>query len=131
MTETFNTPELLLDRGFSYLLDWCSDDRPFPLNVTGMISMPYSVDLNDLGIFGQRNVSGGAYEEMVLDHFEVMLAEGGGVMALPLHPFVTGQPLRFKHLARALREIAATDGVWLSTATGIADHYLATASVAR
>ncbi|MCU1578693.1 MAG: Polysaccharide deacetylase [Rhodoglobus sp.] len=126
MTETFNTPELLRDLGFSYVLDWCSDDRPFALNVPGMISVPYSVDLNDLGIFGQRTVEGSAYEEMVLDHFEVMLAEGGGVMALPLHPFVTGQPFRFKYLARILRKIAATEGVWMTTATEIADRYLAT-----
>ncbi len=129
MTETFNTPELLRERGFRYVLDWCSDDRPFELNVPGLISVPYSVDLNDLGIFGQRTVSGSAYEEILLDHFEVMLAEGGGVMALPLHPFVTGQPFRFKHLARALRAIAATEGVWMTTATGVADHFMASRTV--
>lgn len=123
MTETLNTPELLRELDFSYVLDWCSDDRPFPLNVPGMISVPYSVDLNDLGIFGQRTVSGSTYEEMVLDHLEVMLAEGGGVMALPLHPFVTGQPLRFKYLARILRAVAETEGVWMTTATEIADLY--------
>ena len=125
MTETLNTPELLRELGFTYLLDWCCDDRPFPLTVPGMVSVPYSVDLNDLGIFGQRMVAGSAYEEMVLDQFEVLLSEGGGVMALPLHPFVTGQPFRFKYLARILRRVAATEGVWLTTATDLADRYLA------
>lgn len=128
MTETFNTPQLLRDLGFEYILDWCSDDRPFALNVDGMISVPYSVDLNDLGIFGQRTVGGDSYERMVLDHLEIMLAEGGGVMALPLHPFVTGQPFRFKYLARILRAVAATDDVWLTTATDVADHFLASPS---
>ena len=125
MTETFNTPALLRELGFDYLLDWCSDDRPFDLNVPGMVSVPYSVDLNDLGIFGQRTVSGSAYEEMVLDQFEMMLEEGGGVMALPLHPFVTGQPFRFKHLRTVLRTIASTEGVWMTTATEIADLHRA------
>lgn len=124
MTETFETPALLRERGFDYLLDWCADDRPFPLNVPGLISVPYSVDLNDLGIFGQRTVEGGAYERMVLDQFEVMHAEGGGVLAIPVHPFVTGTPFRFKYLTRVLQTIAAADDVWLTTATGVADAYL-------
>src|SRR5205823_2318362 len=46
LTETFNTPELLGELGLTYLLDWCSDDQPFPLNVKSrrMISVPYSID---------------------------------------------------------------------------------------
>ncbi len=36
------TPKILKDLGLSYVLDWCADDQPFPLNVPGMISVPYA-----------------------------------------------------------------------------------------
>jgi len=127
LTETAATPRLLHQRGFTYLLDWCCDDRPFPLRQPGMISVPYSLDVNDIGVFVQKATTGSAYEEMVMDQFEVLLAEGGAVMALPVHPFVTGQPFRFKYLARILRTITSTPEVWVTTSADIAERYLASA----
>jgi peptidoglycan/xylan/chitin deacetylase (PgdA/CDA1 family) len=125
LTETAATPRLLRERGFTYLLDWCCDDRPFPLRQPGMISVPYSLDVNDFSVFIGKATTGSAYEEMVLDQFETLLAEGGAVMALPLHPFITGQPFRFKYLARVLRAITANPEVWVTTSTDIAERYLA------
>lgn len=130
LTETAATPRLLRERGFSYLLDWCCDDRPFPLLEPGMISVPYSLDVNDIGVFVEKATTGTAYEEMVMDQFEVLLAEGGAVMALPVHPFVTGQPFRFKYLARILRAITATPEVWVTTSDDIAERYLAASGTA-
>lgn len=132
LTETFATPELLRDLGFTYLLDWCCDDQPFPLNVPGMISVPYSLDVNDIGMFVGHSLSGADYERIVLDQFEQLLADSASaarVMALPIHPFVVGQPFRFKYFARVLREIAASGEVWLTTSDEIAAHYLATTGV--
>jgi allantoinase len=127
LTETFATPRLLRERGFSYLLDWCADDRPFPLTVPGMISVPYSMDVNDIAVFVGQATTGSQYEEMVMDHFEVLLEEGGGVLALPVHPFVVGQPFRFKYLSRVIKAITSHPDVWVTTSTDIADHYLAAA----
>src|SRR5690349_746615 len=50
LTETFETPRILRELGFSYVLDWTSDDQPFALNVPGILSVPYSVELNDIGL---------------------------------------------------------------------------------
>jgi allantoinase len=130
LTETFNTPKILREYGLTYLLDWCCDDRPFPLNIPGMVSVPYSLDVNDIAVFMGKTVTGSAFEEMVLDQFEVLLGEGGGVMALPLHPFVSGQPYRFKYLARVLRAICSHPDVWVTTATDIADAYAASSVLA-
>jgi peptidoglycan/xylan/chitin deacetylase (PgdA/CDA1 family) len=127
LSETFATPRLLRERGFTYLLDWCADDRPFPLTVPGMISVPYSMDVNDIGLFVGKATTGSDYEQIVMDHFEVLLAEGGNVMALPVHPFVVGQPFRFKYLSRVLKAITSHPDVWVTTSTDIADHYLASA----
>ena len=50
LTETFETPRLLEELGLSYVLDWTNDDQPYPLTIPGMLSVPYSVELNDLGL---------------------------------------------------------------------------------
>ena len=50
ITNTLDTFELAAECGYDYTADLYHDDQPFPLNVkTGkLISMPYSVDINDV-----------------------------------------------------------------------------------
>lgn len=126
LTETSSTPALLGELGYQYVLDWCNDDQPYRLNHPGMLSVPYHIELNDLPFFVSRHGTGPQYEQAVLDQLEVLLAEGarsGMVLALPIHPFVIGQPFRFKYFAAVLRRIVGTDGVWVSTAGEIARHF--------
>jgi peptidoglycan/xylan/chitin deacetylase (PgdA/CDA1 family) len=128
LTETLQTPHLLRELGFTYLLDWCSDDQPYPLTIPGMISVPYTVELNDVTLFVGRNLSGEDYERLVADQLEQLLIDGettGRVMALSLHPFIVNQPFRHKYLGRALRRIVETEGVWVTTSDEIAEHYIA------
>ncbi|MFF6980289.1 polysaccharide deacetylase family protein [Streptomyces sp. NPDC008343] len=129
LTETLATPQMLADGGINYLLDWCCDDQPFPLNIPGMLSVPYSLDVNDFLMFVTNpGLSGPDYERVVLDQFEQLLedsANTGRVMALPLHTFIIGQPYRAKYLARVLRTITSTREVWVCTSDDIADHYKA------
>jgi allantoinase len=118
LTETFQTPALLAELGLGYVLDWTNDDQPYWLNVPGILSVPYSVELNDLGLFGFKGVSGPDFVQIVKDQFEQLYADAaagsGRVMALALHPFVIGQPFRAKYLDQALEYLAA----W----PGMADH---------
>jgi allantoinase len=133
LTETFHTPELLADLGFRYLLDWTNDDQPYPLRIPGMISVPYSVELNDLMLFG-NGTTGPEFLQIVTDQYEQLHAESehsGRVMALALHPFSTGQAFRAKYLDRALAYLAAQPDVWLTTSDEIAEHYLRTADPRR
>ena len=126
LTETHNTPQLLSELGYSYVLDWTNDDQPYRLNVPGMLSVPYTLELNDLGLF-LRGLTGPDFLQMVKDQYDVLRAESehsGRVMALALHPFVIGQPFRAKYLDLALEYIAAQPDVWLTTSDDIADHYL-------
>lgn len=128
LTETFETPRLLRELGLSYVLDWCADDQPFPLNVPGMLSVPYSIELNDITMFLGKSLSGEDFCQMVVDQFDQLYKEGaqsGRVMALCLHSFVINQPFRQKYLEKALEYIAKQPGVWLTTSDEIAAHYLA------
>ncbi|MCV7068500.1 polysaccharide deacetylase family protein [Mycolicibacterium farcinogenes] len=122
LTETARTPELLAELGFRYVLDWTNDDQPYPLTVPGMLSVPYSVELNDLLIFG-KGFTGAEFVQMVIDQYEQLRADSatsGRVMALALHPFVIGQPFRHKYLDQALQYLAAQPDAWLTTSDEIA-----------
>jgi peptidoglycan/xylan/chitin deacetylase (PgdA/CDA1 family) len=126
LTETFNTPALLAELGLSYVLDWTNDDQPYRLTVPGMLSVPYTVELNDLGL-AAKGTTGPEFVQLVRDLYEVLSAVGNGrVMALALHPFVTGQAFRAKYFDQALAFLAAQPDVWLTTSDEIAEHYRGT-----
>ena len=69
LTETSNTPDLLAELGLSYVLDWTNDDQPYRLNVPGMLSVPYSVEINDLLLFG-KGFTGPEFLQIVKDQYE-------------------------------------------------------------
>ncbi|WTW94440.1 polysaccharide deacetylase family protein [Streptomycetaceae bacterium NBC_01309] len=126
LTETFNTPELLAELGLDYVLDWTNDDQPYRLNVPGMLSVPYSVELNDISLFVGKSTSGPDFVRIVKDQLDQLYedsADSGRVMALALHPFVIGQAFRHKYLDEALEYVANHEGVWLTTSDEIAEHY--------
>jgi allantoinase len=71
-------------------------------------------------------MDGAAYERIVMDTFEQLLADGestGRVMSLPVHAFIIGQPHRIRYLRRVLETIAGSKDVWLTTSDQIADHF--------
>lgn len=135
LIETFNTPELLAAEGVEYVLDWTNDDQPYPTNIPGLLSLPYSVELNDIGIFVSKGLTGPDFVRMVKDQVDQLAedaADGSGrVMALALHPFITGQAFRTRYLDEALEYVVHHPGVWTTTADTIADHYLAVTGQAR
>jgi allantoinase len=126
LTETFETPRLLKDLGLTYILDWCADDQPFALNVQGLFSVPYSIEINDITLCVGKSLSGADFCQMIVDQFDQLYKDSetsGRVMALCLHPFVSNQPHRQKYLEQALRYISHHEGVWLTTSDEIAAHY--------
>lgn len=126
LNHTFQTPSLLAELGVSYLLDWTADDQPFRLKVPGLLSVPYSVELNDIGLFTMKSHTGPEFVRMLEDQLDQLCddaADSGRVMALALHPFVIGQAFRNRYLDEALAYIAGHEGVWLTTSDEIADHF--------
>ena len=130
LTETANTPALLAELGLTYVCDWCNDDEPYPLAIDGgpMLSLPYSIEANDVTLLAQRGYTGPQYLEVLVDQFDALYEEGrngGKVMAIPLHPFLVGLPFRMRYLQAALEHIAGHEHVWLATSDEIAEWYLA------
>jgi peptidoglycan/xylan/chitin deacetylase (PgdA/CDA1 family) len=123
------TPDLLQEEGYTYLLDWCHDDQPTWMTTRKgrILSVPYPQELNDIPQIVARKREGAEFADMIVDAFEIMSAECATrplVMGLALHPYIVGQPHRFKHLSRALEHLVrkADDKVWFTTAGAIAAH---------
>ena len=123
------TPDLMAEVGLIYHTDWLHDDQPVPIKVKSgkLVSVPYSIELNDVSIFGQH-YEGEYYVQICKDQFDLLYKEGaesGRVMCIPLHPFLIGQPHRAKYLDEVLQYIMSHDGVWQTTADEIAEYYIA------
>ncbi|KAF0815175.1 hypothetical protein IGB42_00252 [Andreprevotia sp. IGB-42] len=128
LSETHHTLDLLAEAGIDYVANWVNDEQPYPMRVKSgaMLSLPYSVELNDYTAFLEQGQSGEAFAQRICDQFDVLYEDGattGRVMAICLHPFLIGHPHRSKHFDRALADITARQDVWLATGSEIADWY--------
>jgi len=85
--------------------------------------MPHASELSDLAIIFQAHQSEAEFAAQIRDQFDVLYAEsatrGGRVMALTLHPWISGQAHRIKAVADALGYIARHAGVWSATGAEI------------
>ena len=128
--ETWNTLDYLAEEGLGYVCDWVNDDQPYMMDVGGrqMVSLPYSMEINDRPAFDRYYRSSDEFELMIRRQFDVLYREGaesGRVMSISLHPFIIGVPHRIWALESGLDYIAGHDDVWFATGEEIVDHYLA------
>lgn len=129
LTHTERTLDLLAEYDFWYTCDLFQDDQPQPLKTrTGkLISMPYSLEVNDVITFGALGMSPQRYADVLKRHFDQLLEESqssGVVMCIPLHAYLISQPHRLDVFAEALRYVSEnSDDVWMTTAVEIAEVY--------
>jgi allantoinase len=126
LQETWNTLEQLVDNGVQYVADWVNDDQPYKMTLEDgrtIMSVPYSTEINDKPAYEHHSRTAREFEEMMRDQFDVLWREGADrarVMAIALHPYITGVPHRIGALDRALDYNCRHDGVWLTTGAEIA-----------
>jgi allantoinase len=131
ISETRLTPDLLAEAGYDYTLNWCHDDQPVALRTRSgraLWAIPYPQEVNDIPMIVGRLMSGEAFAQLVVDHFDEMMRQSSKqplVMGIALHPYLVGQPHRLLHLRRALAHVAkARDAgtVWMTTPGAICRH---------
>ncbi len=130
LSESFNTPDILAGNGIEYVCDWVNDEQPYPMNVKSgsLISMPYSIEINDIPAFLDRGLGAEEFYRMIVDQFDMLYEDGatsGRVMAICLHPFLIGHAFRAKYLDKALAHIARRKEVWVTRGGEINDWYRA------
>ena len=126
ISESVATPDLLVETGYRYTLNWCHDDQPVEFHTRSgrLWSIPYPQELNDIPMIVARQMDMGAFADMIVDNFDEMLEQSRAqplVMGIALHPYIVGQPYRLRHLRRALQHIVKRN-VWLTTPGAICDH---------
>jgi len=108
MSESNVTPDLLQEAGYKYIMDWPCDDQPFWMKTRSgrILSVPYSVELNDGPVVARRQHSAREFADMIVDQFEELLQRSTKrpmVFSLAIHPFIVGQPFRLRPLRQALQ----------------------------
>jgi allantoinase len=129
--ETRNTPDLLVEAGYTHTLGWPVDDQPIWMQTRSgkLLSVPYPMELNDMGTNVIRDQSGREFADMIVDQFEEMLEQSAAqplVMSVALHPFICGQPFRLRPLRQALQHCVnhpkTKEAVWFTDAGRIVRH---------
>jgi allantoinase len=133
ISETALTPDLLVETGYRYTLNWCHDDQPTPMRTrsgTPLWAIPYPQELNDIPMIVARQMDAKDFATMVIDNFDEMREQASRqqqplVMGVALHPYIVGQPYRLRHLRRALEHLArARDAgeIWFTTPGAVCEH---------
>jgi peptidoglycan/xylan/chitin deacetylase (PgdA/CDA1 family) len=122
------TLDLLRESGFAYVLDWPADDQPFWMTTRAgpILSVPYSVEINDSPALVARQHSAREFADMIVDQFDELLRQSEKrplVCSVVVHPFILGQPHRLKPFRQALRHIMAhKDQLWVTRPGELAEY---------
>lgn len=130
VSETGVTLDLLKEVGYRYVLDWPCDDQPIWMDTRAgkILSIPYPMELNDIGQNIQRQHNAREFCDMIVDQFDEMVRKSVDqplVCAISLHSYIAGQPFRLAPLRSALKHIVEhkhRDRVWITRADAISDY---------
>ena len=130
LTHTERTMDLIAEYDFYYTCDLFQDDQPQPVKVKKgrLISLPYSLEVNDHYAYNVYGQPARQYTEMLKRQFDTLLEEGeasGTVMCIPLHAYLVGRPHRIEPFREVLDYVSQhKDDVWITTGVEIAEYYL-------
>lgn len=132
LTETWETPDILVEEGYEYVCDWVLDDQPVELatRTSPIVNIPYTQECNDVAMMLIQHHPAREYFQRAADQFDQLYrdsADSARVMALVVHPYIMGAPHRLKYFEQALQHIRAHDDVAFWTGEQILDWYRASA----
>jgi len=135
LTETDETLDLLAEAGIEYVADWVLDDQPVALKTRAgsIVSVPYTVEINDVVMTAVQRMPSDEILRRGRDQFDRLYREGETtprVMAISIHPYLTGVPHRIKYLEALYDYILGHEGVVMWTGAEILDWYKAETGMA-
>jgi peptidoglycan/xylan/chitin deacetylase (PgdA/CDA1 family) len=128
LTETLETPELLADAGIKYIGDWVYDDEPTVIRTAAgpLVTLPYSVEINDIPMMIVKHHEAAYWRQSCIDYFDRLYKEGAErprIMAIAIHPYISGQPHRIAYLEQVYEHINAHATVAHLNGAEIYTHY--------
>lgn len=129
LTETEETLDHLRAEGVEFVADWVIDDLPQRVETpSGPVwTIPYTVETNDITVFAVQHHPAREFLERGRDQFERLWQEGARaprVMAISVHPYITGVPYRIGALEALLDHVRGREGAVFMTACEIGDWYV-------
>jgi allantoinase len=106
LTETYDTPDYLRAAGIKYTCDWVYDDEPTEIST--------------------KHHEAKYWTQKCTDTFDRLYEEGAErpkILALAIHPYISGQPSRIKYLEAVYDYIAKFSGVLHWNGEQILDWY--------
>jgi peptidoglycan/xylan/chitin deacetylase (PgdA/CDA1 family) len=130
LTETKQTLDLLAEAGIDYVANWVLDDQPVSIKTSSkeMVSVPYTVEINDVVMSALQQQPSDEIFRRGCAQFDTLYKEGATtprVMAISIHPYLTGVPHRIGYLEKLYDYILGFEDVWVCTGEEILDWYLA------
>jgi peptidoglycan/xylan/chitin deacetylase (PgdA/CDA1 family) len=130
ITETDETLDHLAQCGIEYVADWVLDDQPVALqSPKGRItSVPYTVELNDVVISAVQQHPSDEMLKRGKAHFDRLYRDGAKtprVMAISVHPYLSGVPHRIGYLEQLYDYVLGHEQVLVWTGEQILDWFLA------
>jgi allantoinase len=130
LTETLDTIDHLAEAGIEYVADWVLDDQPVYVSTAHgpIVSVPYTVEINDIVMMLVQHHPA---EEMLRrgrDQFDRLYQESAvapRVMAISVHPYISGVPHRIRYVEELYRYVMGKPGVLHWTGGQIVDWYRA------
>ena len=128
LTETWETPDLLIEEGYDYVCDWVLDDQPVELKTktAPIVNIPYTQECNDIAMMLIQHHPAREYYQRSSDQFDQIYLdseESARVMALVVHPYIMGVPHRLRYFREILEKIDGYEDVVFWTGEQILDWY--------
>jgi allantoinase len=132
LTETWETLDVLAEEGIEYVSDWVNDDQPYEIKTTSrpLVMVPYTLEINDIPMMLIQHHESHVLFDRARDQFDRLYEEGGRtarVMAIAVHPYISGVPHRIKYFEQIYAYMKKRRGVWFCKGEEILDWYRAAA----
>ena len=131
LTETDDTLDILSEHGIKYTANWPVDDLPQDLKVKSgkrMITLPYPIEINDVVMTSvQVHKSDEIFTrgKLQFDRLYQEADENAKIMAISVHPYLTGVPHRISFFEQLLDYILNHQDVEIMTGKDIYNWYTA------
>ena len=131
LTETDDTLDILSEHGIKYTANWPVDDLPQDLKVKSgkrMITLPYPIEINDVVMTSvQVHKSDEIFTrgKLQFDRLYQEADENAKIMAISVHPYLTGVPHRISFFEQLLDYILKHQDVEIMTGKDIYNWYTA------
>ncbi|CAN5745509.1 polysaccharide deacetylase family protein [soil metagenome] len=126
--QTNATLDYVAEAGFKWFGDWVLDEQPFSVPTASgpLLSIPYSVELNDITIMVSGLHESDAMLKRARDAFDQLYKEsekGARILSFGVHPYVSGAAHRIRYFNEMLDYFRGHPGVVFWQGDQIYDWY--------